>query len=335
MTKKKKRFAEANAVELLKPAADRVADRCVHEASPARRPLAGASLRAPARHKRDQVDEALRAIGGLDGFELEEIEPAGEQWRYRNKLEYSFGEREGALDARLPRRGRWYRIVDVEDCMLASRPTTRRATRCAIGPGARRSRPTTGASAGSAAQPGGPRGTAHRPGPDPPRHLAGPVREAPGRPPHRDRGPLGRHRRADRRARRGAPARGALRPAPGVSPRRLPPDQHRDGRAALRRRGRVRGPDRRRAGLRPLLRHRDDRAVDGAVAPARSGGWTSSPRRSPTPRRTPPQRDRQRPLRLRRRAARRPAADRGGGPARRHRRRPAARRASRRRSSAG
>ena len=41
--------------------------------------------------KRAQVDEALRRIGHLDGFELEEIVPALEQWRYRNKLEYSFG----------------------------------------------------------------------------------------------------------------------------------------------------------------------------------------------------------------------------------------------------
>ncbi len=41
--------------------------------------------------KREQVDEALRRIGHLDGFELEQIVPALEQWRYRNKLEYSFG----------------------------------------------------------------------------------------------------------------------------------------------------------------------------------------------------------------------------------------------------
>ena len=47
--------------------------------------------------KHRQVDEALRRLGGLDGFELEPIEPAVAQWRYRNKLEYSFGERPGEL----------------------------------------------------------------------------------------------------------------------------------------------------------------------------------------------------------------------------------------------
>ena len=41
--------------------------------------------------KAEQVDDALRRIGRLDGFELEPIVPAVEQWRYRNKLEYSFG----------------------------------------------------------------------------------------------------------------------------------------------------------------------------------------------------------------------------------------------------
>ena len=66
------------------------------------------------------MDEALRRIGGLDGFELEEIEPAVEQWRYRNKLEYSFGERRTPADARLPRPRALGPVVDVDDCLLAS-----------------------------------------------------------------------------------------------------------------------------------------------------------------------------------------------------------------------
>jgi 23S rRNA (uracil1939-C5)-methyltransferase len=47
--------------------------------------------------------------------------PALEQWRYRNKLEYSFGEGEdGEPTLGFHARGRWDLIVDVEDCMLAS-----------------------------------------------------------------------------------------------------------------------------------------------------------------------------------------------------------------------
>jgi len=121
VTKAKKRFAEARAVEILRPAEDRLADTCVHEGEPCPgAPWQGLPYQRQLVHKREQVDEALRRIGGLDGFELEEIEPAVEQWRYRNKLEYSFGEREGEVTLGFHARGRWDLVVDVDDCKLAS-----------------------------------------------------------------------------------------------------------------------------------------------------------------------------------------------------------------------
>jgi 23S rRNA (uracil1939-C5)-methyltransferase len=121
ITKAKKRFAEARTVELLQPGADRIADVCVHEGEPCPgAPWQGLSYERQLGQKRNQVDEALRRIGDLDGFELEEIEPALEQWRYRNKLEYSFGEREGEPTLGFHARGRWDLVVDVDDCRLAS-----------------------------------------------------------------------------------------------------------------------------------------------------------------------------------------------------------------------
>ncbi len=121
VTKAKRRFAEARTVELLAPSADRVEDRCAHEGEPCPgAPWQGLPYERQLAQKRDQVDEALRRIGGLDGFELEEIEPALEQWRYRNKLEYSFGDRDGEPILGFHARGRWDLIVDVEDCHLAS-----------------------------------------------------------------------------------------------------------------------------------------------------------------------------------------------------------------------
>ena len=52
--------------------------------------------------KQEQVDDALRRIGRLSGFELEPIVPAVETWRYRNKVEYSFGsDAGGRSDLRL------------------------------------------------------------------------------------------------------------------------------------------------------------------------------------------------------------------------------------------
>ncbi len=121
ITKAKSRFAEARAVELLRGGADRVPNRCLHEGGPCPgSPWQGLDYGRQLVHKREQVDEALRRIGGLDGFELEQIEPAPEQWRYRNKLEYSFGEKDGETVLGFHAPGRWDLIVGIEDCMLAS-----------------------------------------------------------------------------------------------------------------------------------------------------------------------------------------------------------------------
>jgi 23S rRNA (uracil1939-C5)-methyltransferase len=124
VTKAKRRFAEARTVELLRPGADRVADSCTHGGEPCPgAPWQGLPYERQLTHKRELVDDALRRLGGLDGFELEEIEPALEQWRYRNKLEYSFGQDdEGDPILGFHARGRWDLIVDVEDCKLASEP---------------------------------------------------------------------------------------------------------------------------------------------------------------------------------------------------------------------
>jgi 23S rRNA (uracil1939-C5)-methyltransferase len=121
LTKAKRDFAEARALELVRPSGDRVPDRCEHGGEPCPgAPWQGLEYERQLHHKHDQVGDALRRIGGLEGFELEPAEPAVERWRYRNKLEYSFGERDGELALGFHARGRWDEIVDVEDCMLAS-----------------------------------------------------------------------------------------------------------------------------------------------------------------------------------------------------------------------
>jgi 23S rRNA (uracil1939-C5)-methyltransferase len=87
VVKRKRSYAHARMVELLAPGPERIAPTAKHpgvawQVLPYERQL---------QIKREQVDDALRRIGKLDGFELEEIVPALAQWRYRNKLEYSFG----------------------------------------------------------------------------------------------------------------------------------------------------------------------------------------------------------------------------------------------------
>jgi 23S rRNA (uracil1939-C5)-methyltransferase len=124
VTKGKKRFAEARTVELLRPGADRVADVCIHGGEPCPgAPWQGLPYERQLVEKQAQVAEALGRLGGLDGFELEEIVGAEDTWRYRNKLEYSFGaDAEGEPTLGFHARGRWDLIVDVDDCHLASEP---------------------------------------------------------------------------------------------------------------------------------------------------------------------------------------------------------------------
>ncbi len=120
--KRKRAYAEARTLEVLSPSPDRIAPVADHpgvpwQVLPYERQLAV---------KQDQVQEALRRIGHLEGYQLEPIIAAEQQWRYRNKLEYSFGaDEQGALVCGFHAPGRWHEIVALEDCQLASVPGNR------------------------------------------------------------------------------------------------------------------------------------------------------------------------------------------------------------------
>jgi 23S rRNA (uracil1939-C5)-methyltransferase len=132
LQKAKRAYAEGAVVELLRPSTERIADSCVHDGEPCPgAPWQGLDYERQLAEKHAQVADALERLGGLAGFELEPIEPAVEPWRYRNKLEYSFGERRGQLALGFHRRGSWHQVVDVDDCLLASEAnnTARNAVR--------------------------------------------------------------------------------------------------------------------------------------------------------------------------------------------------------------
>ncbi|HMI71085.1 MAG TPA: 23S rRNA (uracil(1939)-C(5))-methyltransferase RlmD [Solirubrobacteraceae bacterium] len=117
VTKRKKAYAEARTVALLEPGPERVAPVADHPGAPWQVLPYERQLQV----KADQVADALQRIGHLDGYELEPIVPAVEQWRYRNKLEYSFGTDDGgALICGFHAAGSWERIEHIEDCLLAS-----------------------------------------------------------------------------------------------------------------------------------------------------------------------------------------------------------------------
>jgi 23S rRNA (uracil1939-C5)-methyltransferase len=116
--KRKRSYAHARTLEVLEPSPERIAATADHpgvawQVIPYERQLEVKSA---------QVEEALRRIGKLDGFVLEPIVPALEQWRYRNKLEYSFGGGENGEELvcgfHAPAGGN--RVTAMEDCLLAS-----------------------------------------------------------------------------------------------------------------------------------------------------------------------------------------------------------------------
>ncbi|MEA2385343.1 MAG: rRNA (uracil1939-C5)-methyltransferase [Solirubrobacteraceae bacterium] len=117
VTKRKRAYAEARAVDLIEPSPERVPPVADHPGAPWQVLPYERQLEI----KAQQVADALKRIGHLEGFELEPIVPAVEQWRYRNKLEYSFGTGDdGELVCGFHAPGSWERIVHIEDCLLAS-----------------------------------------------------------------------------------------------------------------------------------------------------------------------------------------------------------------------
>ena len=125
--KRKRSYAHARAIEVLQPSPERIPPVADHPGVPWQVLPYQRQLEV----KRGQIDEALRRIGHLDGYELQEIVPALEQWRYRNKLEYSFGMSEdGELQvAFTPRRAGGSSRRSRTACWRPSRATRRASWR--------------------------------------------------------------------------------------------------------------------------------------------------------------------------------------------------------------
>ena len=117
VTRSKRSFAEADSVELLEPSPERVEPAAPHPGAP----WQVLPYERQLHEKQDQVRDALERIGRFESPPVEPIVPAVEQLRYRNKLEYSFGEDdEGGLVLGFHRPGRFDVIDDVTVDVLAS-----------------------------------------------------------------------------------------------------------------------------------------------------------------------------------------------------------------------
>jgi 23S rRNA (uracil1939-C5)-methyltransferase len=116
VTKRKRAYAEAQATEVVEPSPDRIAPRADHPGAPWQVLPYERQLEV----KHAQVVEALTRIGKLDA-DVAPIVPAVEQWRYRNKAEFSFGAApDGRLECGFHPPGRWNEVAPMQECLLVS-----------------------------------------------------------------------------------------------------------------------------------------------------------------------------------------------------------------------
>ena len=78
--------------------------------------------------KRDRLQRALAPLGPMPKIELIGLD---EPWRYRNKAEFTFGERDGSMVLGYHQARSFSRIVDLNDCLLMPAPAMA-AVRCAL-----------------------------------------------------------------------------------------------------------------------------------------------------------------------------------------------------------
>lgn len=133
VTRRKKSFAEAVKVQLLRPSEDRVKPVCRHAAVCGGCTWQELPYGRQLEVKRQHVRESVERIGGLDPSLVQPVLACGRGLGYRNKMEYSFGTRrwltpeEIASGESFPQDGfygglhapgRFDKILDLQECHL-------------------------------------------------------------------------------------------------------------------------------------------------------------------------------------------------------------------------
>jgi 23S rRNA (uracil1939-C5)-methyltransferase len=117
VTKVRRSHAEALAVEVVEPGADRVEAPCDHYPACGGCRFQDLAYDVQLSQKAAQVRDALVRLGRLAEPPLEDAVPAESQFHYRNKLEYSFAP--GPVLG-FHRAGRWDEVLDIRECWLTT-----------------------------------------------------------------------------------------------------------------------------------------------------------------------------------------------------------------------
>jgi len=134
LLKIKKSYAEALALEILSPAKERVKAKCKYFGSCGGCKQQNLDYDVQVKYKQQQVEEIFKKMGGFSDFKIEPIIPSQNIFYYRNKMEFSFGDkrwltkdeitqeriidRDFALGLHIPRI--FDKVLDVDECFLQS-----------------------------------------------------------------------------------------------------------------------------------------------------------------------------------------------------------------------
>ena len=143
VVKRRRKYAEARIEEVLRPSVDRVEPRCIYFRTCGGCRLQNVAYARQLEAKREQVTSLLERIGRFPDPPVAETLPAPSRYLYRNKMEFSFGNRrwltkeEIAAEGRVDRNfalglhipGRFDRILDLHECHLQSDWTSRLVNR--------------------------------------------------------------------------------------------------------------------------------------------------------------------------------------------------------------
>ncbi len=141
ITKIKKNYLETRLVEVLKPSADRVQPVCAHYGVCGGCKWQHVDYARQLEFKRKVVEDALRHLGGFD-IAVPPTLPSEQAYHYRNKIDMTFSNERFILDEELGlhpdermkpsdfslgfhRRGCFNKIIDIDNCHIASERTNR------------------------------------------------------------------------------------------------------------------------------------------------------------------------------------------------------------------
>jgi 23S rRNA (uracil1939-C5)-methyltransferase len=120
VTKVQRRHAEALVTDVLVSGPQRVDAPCAHYPACGGCRFQDLAYDAQVAAKAQWVADSFQRLAGLADAPLEPIVPAASQFGYRNKMEYSFAQRDDGPTLGLHRAGRWDEVLQIDKCWLTT-----------------------------------------------------------------------------------------------------------------------------------------------------------------------------------------------------------------------